>query len=218
MALLIQVISSHPLLTRAVQKTLSCLPEISSRVLPPALSEADATKGICIPRLFLLDACSLPTDLGRLAARCRSHSPGSKFLALLSPNGSNATEKVRLFYWGIDGFLELHERWQTELPSAVRRISAGQFWVPQEVLAVYIKQVRELLDEERPSSHSLTAREIQVLQLLMRSLSNKEISAALRIGERTVKFHVSNILSKLHVEDRRGLLPNLRLSLSSSES
>jgi DNA-binding NarL/FixJ family response regulator len=217
-ALAIQVVSSHPLLTRAVQKTLSSLPDITPRVLPPALSEADATRGICIPRLLLLDACSLPTDLGRLAARCRGHSPGSKFLALLSPNGSNATEKVRLFYWGIDGFLELHERWQTELPAAVRRISAGQFWVPQEVLAVYIKQVRGLLDERRPSSHSLTAREIQVLQLLMRSLTNKEISAALRIGERTVKFHVSNILSKLHVEDRRGLLPNLRLSLSSSES
>lgn len=218
MALAIQVISSHPLLTRAVQKTLSSLPDISPRVLPPALSEAHATGGVCIPRLFLLDGCSLTADLGRLASRCRSHSPGSRFLALLSPESSDATEKVRLFYWGIDGFLELHERWQMELPAAVRRISAGQFWVPPEVLAVYIKQVRGLLDEHRPSSHSLTAREIQVLQLLMRSLTNKEISAALCIGERTVKFHVSNILSKLNVEDRRGLLPTLRLSLSSSKS
>jgi len=217
-ALSIQVISSHPLLTRAVQETLSSLPDISPRVLPPALSEANAIRGICIPRLFLLDACSLPTDLGRLAARCRSHSPGSKFLALLSPEGSKSTEKIRLFYWGVDGFLDLHERWQTELPAAVRRILAGQFWVPQEVLAVYIKQVRGFLEEQGSLTHSLTAREIQVLQLLMRSLTNKEISAALRIGERTVKFHVSNILSKLHVEDRRGLLPNLRLSLSSSES
>lgn len=218
MALPIQVISSHPLLTRAVQKTLSCLPEISSRVLPPALNEADATKGICISRLFLLDACSLSTDLGRLAARCRGHSPGSKFLALLSPESSNATEKVRLFYWGIDGFLDLHEKWQIELRAAVHSISAGQFWVPPEVLAVYIKQVRGFLDERRPSSHSLTAREIQVLQLLMRSLTNKEIAAALCIGERTVKFHVSNILSKLNLEDRRGLLPNLRLFVSSCES
>lgn len=217
MALAIQVISSHPLLTRAAQETLSSLPDISPRVVPCALNEADATRGICIPRLFLLDACSLPIDLGRLAARCRSHSPGSRFLALLSPESSSATEKVRLFYWGIDGFLELHERWQIELPAAVRRISSGQFWVPPDVLAVYIKQVRGLLDEQRPSSHSLTAREIQVLQLLMRSLTNKEISAALRIGERTVKFHVSNILSKLNVEDRRGLLPSLKLSLSSSK-
>src|SRR5215472_10366453 len=58
----------------------------------------------------------------------------------------------------------------------------------------------------------VTGREIQVLELLMRSLTNKEISAALRIGERTAKFHVSNILSKLHVEDRRGLLPDASCS------
>jgi DNA-binding NarL/FixJ family response regulator len=43
---------------------------------------------------------------------------------------------------------------------------------------------------------------------LMRRLANKEISRALAISERTVKFHVSNILSKLQLEDRRGLRPN----------
>ena len=217
MALAIQVISSHPLLTRAVQKTLSSEADLSARVLSPALNEADATRGPSTPRLFLLDACSLPTGLGRLAGRCRNHSPGSKFLALLSPDGSAAAEKVRLFYWGIDGFLELHERWQAELPAAVRRVSAGQFWVPSEVLAVYVKQMRGLLGEQNLANRSLTMREIQVLQLLMRSLTNKEISAALRIGERTVKFHVSNILSKLNLEDRRGLLPSLQFSASSSK-
>lgn len=184
--------------------------DVSARALPPALSETEATKGPSVPRLFLLDVCSLPTDPGRLAGRCRSHSPGSRFLALLSPQTSTSAEKVRLFYCGIDGFLELHEQWQVELRAAIRRICAGQFWVPPEVLAVYIKQVRTLLGGQHLPSHLLTRREIQVLQLLMRSLTNKEISAALRIGERTVKFHVSNILSKLHVEGRRGLLPELR--------
>ena len=51
----------------------------------------------------------------------------------------------------------------------------------------------------------LTARERQVLQLLMRGLANKEISSLLEISERTVKFHVSNALSKLQLEDRREL-------------
>jgi DNA-binding NarL/FixJ family response regulator len=41
----------------------------------------------------------------------------------------------------------------------------------------------------------------------MRHLTNKEISRSLAISERTVKFHVSNILGKLGVEDRHGLFP-----------
>ena len=187
--------------------------DLCVRVLPPALTEAHASVGSEEPLLFLLDACSLRTDLGPLAARCRAQSPGSKFLALLPP-GFAVAEEIRLFYWGIDGFLELHKRWRAELPMAVRKILEGQLWVPPEVLAIYIKQMRVLLNEQGSSNQSLTAREIQVLQLLMRSFANKEIAAALRIGERTVKSHVSNILSKLNVEDRRGLQPNLKLSLS----
>jgi DNA-binding NarL/FixJ family response regulator len=43
--------------------------------------------------------------------------------------------------------------------------------------------------------------------LLLRRLTNKEISSALGISERTAKFHVSNILSKLQLDDRRSLFP-----------
>ncbi len=71
-----------------------------------------------------------------------------------------------------------------------------------------------LLDTQLLPGHSLTAREGQVLQFLMRRLTNKEISNALNISERTVKFHVSNILSKLQLVDRRGLLSD-KLALRS---
>jgi DNA-binding CsgD family transcriptional regulator len=53
----------------------------------------------------------------------------------------------------------------------------------------------------------------------MRRLTNKEISSALGISERTVKFHVSNILGKLQLEDRRGLSPGkLGFKISASEA
>ena len=212
-ALRIQVVSSHPLLTRAVEKILSRLRDLSARTLPPALTEAEAKGSPSVPRLFLLDACSLQTDLGPLAGRVRAHSPGSKFLALLSPGSSSDAEKIRLFYWGIDGLMDLHETWQSELPLAIRSLLEGQFWVPPEVLAAYVKQVRALLNAQLLPGHSLTARETQVLRFLMRGLTNKEISIALNISERTVKFHVSNILTKLNLDDRRGLLPaSFRLS------
>jgi DNA-binding NarL/FixJ family response regulator len=209
----IQVISSHPVLTRAVHEILARPADFSARILPAAADEAEVKKSPGLARLFLLDACSLQTDLGPLAGRFRAHSPGSKFLALLSPASSNDAEKTRLFYWGIDGFVDLHKTWKAELPLAIRSLLEGQVWVPPNVLATYVKQVRALLQAQLLPGHSLTAREAQVLQLLMRSLTNKEISRALRISERTAKFHVSNILTKLNLEDRHGLLPDkFRLS------
>jgi DNA-binding NarL/FixJ family response regulator len=154
---------------------------------------------------LLLDGCSLRTDVGRLAERCRVSSPGSKFLALLSKENGGFAEKTRLFYWGIDGFVDLHKTWQTELPLAIRAVLRGQPWVPPEILVAFVKQAKMLLEAQLLPGHSLTAREGQVLQLLMRRLTNKEVSSTLGISERTVKFHVSNILSKLQLEDRRGL-------------
>jgi two-component system, NarL family, response regulator LiaR len=203
-AVAIQTISSHPLLTRAVQDILADLPV---PLLPAATNEAAATDQLDSPRLFLLDACSLHTDLGPLAGRCRARSPGSRFLALLPPATSNFPEEIRLFFWGIEGFVELGETWQTELPLAILSILKGGLWVPPEVLAAYAIQAKSLLDAQLLPGHSLTAREGQVLQFLMRRLTNKEISNALAISERTTKFHVSNILGKLNLKDRHGLLP-----------
>jgi DNA-binding NarL/FixJ family response regulator len=174
--------------------------------LPPAFNEADAVGQSHSPRLLLLDGCSLRTDLGRLAERCRAASPGSKFLALLSPENGSFAEKTRLFYWGIDGFVDLHKTWQTELPLAIRAVLGGQPWVPPEILVAFVKQAKLLLDTQLLPGHSLTAREGQVLQLVMRRLTNKEVSNTLGISERTVKFHMSNILGKLQFEDRRSLL------------
>jgi DNA-binding CsgD family transcriptional regulator len=204
----IQLISSHPVLIQALQKIGFHSEGFSFRILPPALNEAQTASHADILRFFLLDACSLHTDLGPLVTRCRSSCSRSKLLALLPPAVSNFTEKVRLFGWGMDGFVDLHETWQIELPRAVDSILHGQLWVPREVLETFTRFERALLEIQLLRGHFLTARESQVLQLLMRGLANKEISSTLEISERTVKFHVSNILSKLQLEDRRKLSPD----------
>ena len=129
----VQVVSGHPLLTRAVERILARIKSVPVRALPPAANETYALSRGSAPALFVLDACSLRTDLGPIAARCRGNLPGSKFLALLPPD-TPISEQTRLFYWGIDGFLELGRTWQAELPKAIERIVRGQLWVPREVL------------------------------------------------------------------------------------
>ena len=203
MALAIQAISAHPGLARAVEDILTDVKEYE--VLPSASNEEEAISCATFPRLFLLDACSLHTDLRHLVEHCRSCLPGSKFLALVPPSDSNYVDATRLLYWGMEGFVQLSETWRIELPRAIHSILSGQYWVPSEVLMALVSYVHAPEQNRLPPGHSLTARERQVLRLLMRHLTNKEISKALVISERTVKFHVSHVLTKLGVENRRGL-------------
>jgi DNA-binding NarL/FixJ family response regulator len=213
MSLTIQAISSHPLLIRAVEEILIDVREYE--FLPSASNEGEATTRTNLPRLFLLDACSLHTDLGPLAERCRASSPGSKFVALLPPTDSSCADEIRLFYWGIDGFVELSETWRTELPQAIRSVLNGEYWVRPQILAAFVRHAQVLEQARLVRGNSLTAREGQILRFLMRHLTNKEISRLLDISERTVKFHVSHILAKFGLEDRRGLLPEAYFSRES---
>lgn len=80
-----------------------------------------------------------------------------------------------------------------DLIEAIRTVHAGQRRIPAAVA--------ERL-AERMSSEELTAREVQVLELIVRGNSNKEIGTALSISEATVKSHINSLLSKMGVADR----------------
>lgn len=85
------------------------------------------------------------------------------------------------------------------LIEAVRAASRGEGVLHPIVAARVLREMRQ-------KAHSLlgelTPRELEVLTLIARGKSNHEIAVELAIGERTVKTHVSNVLSKLHLEDR----------------
>jgi DNA-binding NarL/FixJ family response regulator len=206
MARALQVVSSHLLGALEIEQALSVQESLVKLLLPHAASEAETLKRPHRPRLFLLDGCSMNLPLGPLSGRLRANSPGSKFLALLPPDRSGESEMMLLFHWGIDGFVTLHKRWKTELPKAALAVLRGGLWVPSEVLLAFVKQMKTLLDRQLLAGQTLTAREGQVLQLLFRHLTNKEIAHQLNISERTARFHVSNVLSKLGLENRRSLV------------
>lgn len=86
-----------------------------------------------------------------------------------------------------------------EVVAAVRAAARGESVLAPSVAARLVKEVRR----ERTSVDALSKREQDVLILVARGRSNKEIARDLVIGEETVKTHVSNILAKLHLPDRR---------------
>ena len=93
-----------------------------------------------------------------------------------------------------------------ELVRAVRVIAAGDALLTPAVTRQLLDRVARRLPApvtgDRGAVDALTEREREVFELLARGLSNAEISAALVVGEATVKTHVSNVLMKLGIRDR----------------
>lgn len=122
-------------------------------------------------------------------------------------------ECLRWLFRGVWGLVP-YDKYEEDLVLAVRKLAEGQLWFPPSVLVRWMR-----LDAVRRESvlHlSLTEREHQVMEFLLRKFSNKEIADILGISERTVKYHVSNVLTKLQVESREDLaakwLPDLGLT------
>jgi DNA-binding NarL/FixJ family response regulator len=114
---------------------------------------------------------------------------------------------LRLLSVGVQGFVP-YEQVPSVLQPAIRTICSGGMWVDSNVLQQYMhhkKRERTSLNTANPALDSLTAREDEILNLARRRLSNKEIASILSIQVSTVKFHLSNIFSKLQITSRSDL-------------
>ena len=83
-----------------------------------------------------------------------------------------------------------------ELAGAIREVHAGGSYLPPPIAAVLAARMRE------PRSSALTAREREVLRFVADGLSSKQIARRLTITERTVKYHINSVMTKLGAENR----------------
>ncbi len=98
---------------------------------------------------------------------------------------------------GIVGYL-LKDCTAEDLAKAIRDAHAGKTSITQAVMQAVLR----VAENPGARQYHLSERERDVLRLVVRGLSNRQIAHELTLGESTVKFHVSNILSKLSVATR----------------
>ncbi|MEM9136584.1 MAG: response regulator transcription factor [Cyanobacteria bacterium P01_F01_bin.42] len=142
------------------------------------------------PDITLMDL-RMPNLEGVEAIReIRQHSPEAQIIILTTYDTDE--DIYRGLQAGARGYL-LKDADFEDLIDAVRTVHRGKRYIPPQVAL-------KLADHLNASD--LTEREYDVLQLLCKGNSNREIASALSVTEATVKYHINNILSKLDAKDR----------------
>jgi DNA-binding NarL/FixJ family response regulator len=150
------------------------------------------------PDVILMDLLMPELDgIGAIAA-IKSAQPGVEIVALTS---FIEEEKVTTaLEAGATGYL-LKDAEADEVASAIRAAHEGEVHLDPAVTRLLAQRLRQKKTQPGPIE-PLTERELEVLSLLGRGSSNKDIAAALLITERTARTHVSNILGKLGLSSR----------------
>ncbi len=165
--------------------------------------EAIARTEELAPDVVLMDV-RMPRVNGIDAARrIREISPSTKILMLtVSDEEDDLYEAIKA---GANGYL-LKEISVEEVAEAIRAVAQGQSLISPSMASKLLNEFNALAKraEERNQypAPTLTSRELEVLRLVARGMSNREIADDLFISENTVKNHVRNILEKLHLHSR----------------
>jgi len=170
-------------------------------VVAEAASGAEAVRLVAshVPDVVLMDLVMPEMDGVEATWRVRQVSPRTQVVVLTSfHEDSHVFPAIKA---GALSYL-LKDVGPEDLADAIRAAAKGEAILHPQVAARLIKEMRGEKNEARNLYNELTDREREVLLLIAEGLSNNDIADRLVLSERTVKSHVSNILSKLHLADR----------------
>ncbi len=194
------LVDDHKLVRQGVRAFLETLPDIVVVGEAGSGEEAVALLGEQVPDVVLMDLI-MPGGMDGVEATrlIRRASPHTQVIVLTSYH-----EDEHIFPALRAGALSyvLKDIGPLELADAVRKAATGEAVLHPRVAARVIREIQGARTDAPNPFADLTDRELELLRLIADGLSNADIAARLVISEKTVKGHVSNILSKLHLADR----------------
>ena len=155
--------------------------------------EAVRVVALLEPDVVLMDLTWLAGDGVDATARIVAAQPQVRVLVLTTYD--TESDVLRAVEAGASGYL-LKDAPVHDLRRAVRATASGETVLAPAVAARLVRQAR------RPPVEALTAREVEVLELVARGATNRDVGRALHVSEATVKSHLLHAFTKLGVNDR----------------
>ncbi|MBT2254512.1 response regulator [Priestia megaterium] len=151
------------------------------------------------PHIVLMDLSMPVLDGIEATKELKKQAPHIQVMILTS--FSDQDHVIPALEAGASGY-QLKESDPDELVAAIRKLMDGENQLHPKVTTHLLTRLTKRTEKQVNFIDHLTKREKDVLKEIAKGKSNKEIGASLHITEKTVKTHVSNILSKLGVQDR----------------
>ncbi len=195
----ILIVDDHEVVRNGLRAYIDTLPEF--HVIGEAVSGEEALLMVSeyIPDIVLLDLILPGMDGVETTRHVKQISPRTQVVVLTS-----YYEDAHIFPALKAGAISyiLKDMKMDKLAEVLRRAIQGEVTLHPRVAARVLQNIRSENSDEQALFTELTDRELDVLKLIATGLTNSQIAEKLVISENTVKGHVSNILSKLHLADR----------------
>ncbi len=195
----VMIVDDHEMVRRGACSYLEAQPDITVVAQAGTGEEAVRLAQEFIPDVVLMDLVMPGMDGVEATRRVKSVSPRTQIIILTSFHQDEYIFPA--LQAGAISFL-LKDVKAADLLDAIRRAARGEATLHPKIAMRVIKTFRSLDPEEASPFMMLTEREMEVLKLIAKGYSNDKIAEQLVISVGTVKGHVSNILSKLHLVDR----------------
>jgi NarL family two-component system response regulator LiaR len=193
------IVDDHGVVREGLRTYLELMDDI--KVVGEAENGVEAVTQVRLhqPDVVLMDLVMPEMDGIEATRQVISVSPTTKVLVLSS--FADDEKVIPAIKAGAAGYL-LKDVSPSDLSDAILAVHQGETRLHPDIAKTLMDRIASPKEESTAVRGELTARELEVLRLIAQGKSNREIAQALTISEKTVKTHVSNILSKLHLDDR----------------